>query len=472
MIPTDFQGLGKKEMIIHELVRRLCFYSILFILTGVSCVSAQNLQPAPTFDLLNAGYGAAALGMGGAYVAVAKDTSAIYWNPAGLAQLNGLQLSVDYRWMGDSDEDFAAETLPERVQSKQRFSISGNQFQSLVVSYSFQTSKYNFVPAFAWQRTSSPGPERELKETASVVEFFTEGDFLQSEGLFREKYEGAEDEYSFALSANVGGKILIGGSWTFLGGGPKRTLNGTFQETVVINDNTRRSDLTVEQVRDENVSGNYLKVGALFFANGPLSFGGYLRFPYTRTSDISLDVSGTNLTDGSTTPIDLSGTAQTEVDYPMDWSFGAALHQGQRGTIAGAVTYADWSDVVQVVSNSSNPTLIQETSLPFPTLRAGTTPQYKLLQLRAGVEYGLSKSVYGVILRTGYFRDGQPYGNKSGERVNFNGYSFGAGYLARTFRFDVAFVSQKGDITFTAFSQGASTFKNRRFLFSFAFLSS
>lgn len=458
-------------MIIHELARRLYLYCFFFILIGVSCASAQNLQPAPTFDLLNAGYGAVALGMGGAYAAVAKDTSAIYWNPAGLAQLNGLQLSVDYRWMGDSDEDFAAEAEPERLESKQRFTVSGNQFQALVVAYSFRTQKYNFVPAFAWQRTSSPGPERELKETAGVVEFFTEGDFFESEGLFREKFQGAENEYSFALAANVGDKILIGGSWTFLGGGAKRTLNGTFHETVVIN-NTRRSDLTVEQVHDENVSGNYLKIGTLFFANGPLSFGGYLRFPYTRKSDISLDVSGTNLTDGSTTQIDRSATAKTEVDYPMEWSVGAALRQGQRGTIAGAVTYADWSEVVQVVTNSSNPTLIPETSLPFPTLRAGATPQYKLLQLRAGVEYALSKSAYGVLFRSGYFRDGQPYGNTSGKRVNFKGYSFGGGYLARTFRFDVAFVREKGDITFTPFSQGPSTFKNRRFLFTFAFLSS
>ena len=47
---------------------------------------------------LGMGTGARAIGMGGAFVAVADDASASFWNPAGLTQLksNQIFLSLDY----------------------------------------------------------------------------------------------------------------------------------------------------------------------------------------------------------------------------------------------------------------------------------------------------------------------------------------------------------------------------------------
>jgi hypothetical protein len=51
------------------------------------------------FDVLNGsdlgmGVGARAIGMGGAFVAIADDPSATFWNPAGLTDLKGSQFSV------------------------------------------------------------------------------------------------------------------------------------------------------------------------------------------------------------------------------------------------------------------------------------------------------------------------------------------------------------------------------------------
>src|SRR3990172_7983460 len=127
---------------------------VLFCLTviAVPCIG-QQVKPAPTFLLQDSGYGAAALGMGGAFTAVANDLSAIYWNPAGLAQLRDIQIHIDYRYQGDSDEDFAEEVFPDRFESQQRYSVSGHQFQALSGSYAIQGRTFTVVPAFAWQRT-------------------------------------------------------------------------------------------------------------------------------------------------------------------------------------------------------------------------------------------------------------------------------------------------------------------------------
>ena len=45
-------------------------------------------------EFLSMGVGARALGMGGAFVALANDASATYWNPAGLVQLDQPELSI------------------------------------------------------------------------------------------------------------------------------------------------------------------------------------------------------------------------------------------------------------------------------------------------------------------------------------------------------------------------------------------
>ena len=43
-------------------------------------------------EFLSTGFGAKALGMGGAFASIADDASAIYWNPAGLVQMDRSQV--------------------------------------------------------------------------------------------------------------------------------------------------------------------------------------------------------------------------------------------------------------------------------------------------------------------------------------------------------------------------------------------
>jgi len=62
---------------------------------------------------LEVGIGARSMGMGGAYVAIAQDAIAMYWNPAGLAriqQASGMFEQVD--WVTDVNFNFLAATIP------------------------------------------------------------------------------------------------------------------------------------------------------------------------------------------------------------------------------------------------------------------------------------------------------------------------------------------------------------------------
>jgi len=65
------------------------------------------------FSAFKSGIGARALAMGGAFVAVANDATAVVWNPAGLAQLNDTRLggmSTDLYGMGITHQFIGAVT--------------------------------------------------------------------------------------------------------------------------------------------------------------------------------------------------------------------------------------------------------------------------------------------------------------------------------------------------------------------------
>jgi hypothetical protein len=57
--------------------------------------------------------GARANGMGGSFVALADDATALYWNPAGIAQLSSSEIQlVHTKWIADMNFDYGAVVVP------------------------------------------------------------------------------------------------------------------------------------------------------------------------------------------------------------------------------------------------------------------------------------------------------------------------------------------------------------------------
>lgn len=62
---------------------------------------------------LEIGVGARAMAMGGAYVAVANDPTALYYNPAGIVWMDNIQVEFMHnKWLVDTNYDFIGATLP------------------------------------------------------------------------------------------------------------------------------------------------------------------------------------------------------------------------------------------------------------------------------------------------------------------------------------------------------------------------
>ena len=72
--------------------------------TGVGTAGAQFLKIGP---------GARVDGIGSAFCAIADDVTAVYWNPAGIGQLEGFNLSDTHTyWIADTRFNYLAVAAP------------------------------------------------------------------------------------------------------------------------------------------------------------------------------------------------------------------------------------------------------------------------------------------------------------------------------------------------------------------------
>jgi hypothetical protein len=96
--------------------RRIHFYIPLFVifwLTGWGFADEATKVGTTAAPFLTIGVGARATGMGGAYVSVANDASAMFWNVSGIAKLNRPELIFNHsEWLEEINFDYIGIAAP------------------------------------------------------------------------------------------------------------------------------------------------------------------------------------------------------------------------------------------------------------------------------------------------------------------------------------------------------------------------
>ena len=103
----------------NQFVRNGCKFIFLFI----TCLLLNLLQGQTESNISKVGttaapfleieVGSRAIGMGGAFVAIANDATAIYWNPAGLSRISKIEATLIHtNWLVGSSFDFVGVVLP------------------------------------------------------------------------------------------------------------------------------------------------------------------------------------------------------------------------------------------------------------------------------------------------------------------------------------------------------------------------
>jgi hypothetical protein len=91
------------------------FFITIIILTTFCSIHAQNVSKTGTTaaSFLEISVGAPAVGMGGAFVSLANDATALRWNPSGIARIDKYEaVAMHTEWIAGTNLDFAGLVVP------------------------------------------------------------------------------------------------------------------------------------------------------------------------------------------------------------------------------------------------------------------------------------------------------------------------------------------------------------------------
>jgi long-subunit fatty acid transport protein len=357
--------------------------------------------------------GARALGMGGAFVAVADDATAVVANPAGLTILQRPEISAEYKFTRFRNNINAFSNTPDDGNTN---TVRSRDFDNSVNTPSF----FSFV--YPTERLVVAAFVRELINYKST--FNTDGVYLNDPsgvgcvglppGLCRLLPVKSELEIT-ALNFGLGAAVNlekenpflpnVGVSLEFSFGRIRSRLDrfGTFGPTGPPN----TSDLQQTEEVDDTDIGIGVNVGLLWHPTKDLSFGGvYRRGPQY---DMSFRVS---------TPGGFSASTPLGFKVPDVYAAGAAYRFFERLTLAFEATYIRYSQ------------LVERFQVPLANTIA---TQYKLddkVELHLGAEYIFFIKNIPLAARGGFYtnpdhkiRYSGPLDNVDavGERLLYNG---------------------------------------------------
>ena len=159
------------------MLKRQVLWCVIVLLTAASVALSQE-------DWNITGAGARAEGLGGAFIGLADDATAISWNPSGLGQLERTEFSAVGRWIGEKYE------LENPNNTDANYSITQSHFTYNFASIAFplHAGQVNIVPAVAFQRQldnfSDYSTRSETYESGGGVNTVTPGIGLKLHPMF------------------------------------------------------------------------------------------------------------------------------------------------------------------------------------------------------------------------------------------------------------------------------------------------
>ncbi|NOY61340.1 MAG: hypothetical protein GXO75_20700 [Calditrichaeota bacterium] len=385
---------------------------IIFITSAVASFAQEEIF----FIGEELGVGARAMSMGGAYVGVADDYSAMYWNPAGLGQIRRMEMNVGFSHnrLKNNASYLTTQTGDETTFS--RLNSLGFVFPiptyqgSLVfgVGYNKIRDFDNTLKLEAFNPSSAAYPNIVMPTYAGRGWTTAITDSLyQTESLIE---EGSLNQFSFSGAMEVQKNFFLGATVNFVGG--TDDYNVSFEEDDIYDvyhapfneQDGIIADLkywTYEQGITSKFSATNLKIGALYRFGSALRLGATIITPTKfKVKESWTEKIAETYEWGAEDPFNDGGDSEYQYQTPYGFNFGASFKLINI-LLSGGMEFKDWSQAkflteppVAGVTKGEINVRIKKELQATTNLRLGAEMYVPLIRAR---------------LRVGYYNNPSPY---------------------------------------------------------------
>ena len=410
-------------------LKHLIYFTLLFfIISSLLCYQVKA-QPAPP-KVISAsspnpvGSGARAVGMGGAFIAVADDATAASWNPAGLTQLMKPEISFALSYFRRRD-DFSSDHHPETSGIQEKSSTNLNY---LSLAYPFKFFERNMVFSLNYQHLFEF--DRNIKTQVTSQGIDQKINFRQSGKLSALSPAYAIEvtpDFSLGFTFNIWTDNLF---WS----------NGWESDTIT-NAKVYTGGIlsSVNKVTDHDryygFSGFNMHIGFLWDINRYITIGGVVKTPFTGELQHERVVKNKIRLPGF--PLRTRKNRfdeDVDLEMPISYGLGLALRFSDRLTVSMDVFRTEWDQfkMEDGMGKRTNPITGK------PSHESSTKATH---QVRLGAEYLFIFTKTVVPLRWGIFYDPEP-SEKNPE--DFWGVTLGTGISIGDLIFDCAYQFRYG----------------------------
>ena len=326
------------------------------------------------------------MGMGGASLGLADDFTALYWNPAGMAQIQKFEFFSSFSHnRARTNTYFTGDETTGTSRSQMRPNSIG-------FVYPLETKQGGLAVGFGYNRPQNFDYQTAIQGIDPSSGTYFSGFAVDETNVNR----GGIGIWSFGASVYVTKRVLIGGSLDFWHGNSLYNLDT--EGTDILNVDNQLSRFRYADEVDREYSGMGGRIGLLAHLTDAINLGVTLVAPvelgvdelwYQSTVDVYDD--GEKLSDS------VDGEQTYDIERPFEVGAGVAVKLLNKQLIlAGDVQLTDWTQT-------------RYDPAPADDISKDNFEKYYTvtLQARVGVEYRIPG--IDTHVRVGYFRDTIPF---------------------------------------------------------------
>lgn len=303
------------------------------------------------------GSGARALGMGGAFVAIADDATAASWNPGGLTQLQAPEFSLVYNW-NSVKEDYSSFWYDE-FDGDQEIDFDDINYASFAYPFPFTLGGRNMVVSLNYQRKYDFDATLDFIRrdvTGDMSSFSALNVFRKTDISFRQ--EGGLSAITPAFAMEITPKISVGiavnlfdqslipsNEWKSRNSF-NRTLRLSLPNLGVVGSPSYSFGSLNKDYTD--FEGMNYTVGFLWRATRRLTIGGVYNSGMHADVKFKQDFIAFGASPG-TTPIFSRFRDDRRWEFPSSWALGFAYRfPNDKLTVSLDVTRTNWDEFVEI----------------------------------------------------------------------------------------------------------------------------